>query len=69
MPKPIKNEHYLTDRQVADRWGVGVNTVKRRRGEGSLAFLRMGPHPTSPVRIPLSAVVAYEQARTEGGAA
>lgn len=68
MPKPIKTEQYLTDRQVADRWGVGLNTVKRRRREGSLAFLRMGPHPTSPVRIPLSAVLAYEAAQAGGAA-
>lgn len=68
MPKSIKNEQYLTDREVALRWQVGVNTVKRRRREGSLPTVRFGPHPTSPARIPLSAVLAYEAAQAGGAA-
>jgi excisionase family DNA binding protein len=65
VPKPIKNDQLLTDRQVAERWSTSRTTVRRLRYRGALPTTRVG----SLARIPLSAVLAYEAAQTEGGAA
>lgn len=65
MPKPIKNDQLLTDEQVAQRWATSRTTVRRLRYRGALPTTRVG----TLARIPLSAVLAYEAAQTEGGAA
>lgn len=63
--KTIKNDQLLTDRQVADRWATSATTVRRLRYSGALPTTRVG----TLARISLSAVLAYEAAQTEGGAA
>jgi len=65
VPKPVKNDQLLTDRQVAERWATSPTTVRRLRYSQALPTTRVG----SLARISLSAVLAYEAAQTEGGAA
>lgn len=69
MPPKIKseavNERYLADREVAARWGCSPTLVRRLRYKGHLPTVRLG----GVARVALSAVVAYETAQTEGGAA
>ena len=66
MPsKPSKTDQLLTDEQVAERWATSRTTVRRLRYSGALPTTRVG----SLARIPLSAVLAYEAAQTQGGAA
>ncbi len=66
MPiKPAKSDQLLTDKQVAERWATSTTTIRRLRYSGALPTTRVG----SLARIPLSAVLAYEAAQTEGGAA
>lgn len=65
MPKPTKNDQLLTDKQVAERWGTSTTTVRRLRYARALPTTRVG----TLARISLAAVLAYEAAQTEGGAA
>lgn len=66
MPgKPARNDQLLTDRQVAERWCCGTTTVRRLRYSGALPTTRVG----TLARVSLAAVLAYEAAQTEGGAA
>lgn len=58
-------ERYLSDREVAARWGCSPTLVRRLRYRGHLPTTKIG----GVARVALSAVVAYEQAQTEGGAA
>ncbi len=36
------NEKMLSRRQLADRWGVSKETLKRREKAGNLPFLKLG---------------------------
>lgn len=67
MPRKTNTapERYLSDKQIAERWGCSETFVRRERYAERLATTRFG----SVARVALSAVVAYEQARTDGGAA
>lgn len=56
------SERYLSDKQVAERWGCSATLVRRARYSGLLPTTKIG----GVARVALSAVVAYEQARTEG---
>ena len=60
VPKPIRNDVLLTDRQVAERWATSATTVRRLRYAGVLPTTRVG----SLARVSLSAVLAYEAAVT-----
>ena len=65
MPTKIKPpERLLTDREVAEQWGVSRTHVRRLRYAGHLPTVRVG----SLARIPESAVTAYVAAQTTGGA-
>lgn len=66
MPSKIKNaEVFLSDKQIAERWSCSATLVRRARYSGDLPTTRLGNN----ARVALSAVVAYEVSRTEGGAA
>lgn len=49
----------LTIPEVAARWKVGYETVRRWCLKGAIAVVRVGPH--SAIRIPRSEVERYEQ--------
>ena len=66
MPSKIKNaEVFLSDKQIAERWSCSATLVRRARYSGHLPTTRFG----GVARVALSAVVAYEAARTEGAEA
>lgn len=69
MPPKIKseaiNDRYLSDREVAARWSCSPTLVRRLRYRGHLPAIKIG----GVSRVALSAVIAYEAAQTEGGAA
>lgn len=69
MPPKIKSEaateRYLSDKEIAARWGCSPTLVRRLRYRGHLPTTRLG----GVARVALSAVVAHEAAMTEGGAA
>lgn len=66
MPSKINNaEVFLSDKQIAERWGCSATLVRRARYSGHLPTTKIG----GVARVALSAVVAYEASRTEGGAA
>lgn len=51
-------EKLLSPAELADRWSVSVETLKRRRRAGALTALKMG----RSVRFKLSEIVAIENA-------
>ena len=53
-----KNEVLLSRKQVADRWSVSLETIKRREAAGVLQPLRFSARQ---VRYRLSDVVSAEQ--------
>jgi hypothetical protein len=58
-------ERYLSDKEIAERWGCSATLVRRARYSGDLPTTRFG----GVARVALSAVLAYEAARTEGAEA
>ena len=54
---PPTAEKLLSPKQLADRWSVSVETLKRRRRAGELPTLKMG----RAVRFKLSDILAIEQ--------
>lgn len=61
----VKAEVFLSDKQIAERWACSATLVRRARYAGLLRTTRIG----GVARVALSAVVAYEQSRTEGAEA
>jgi len=51
---------------LADRWGVGLRTVDRRREAGLLPWLDLGEGDKPLVRIPVSVVLEYENRMLRG---
>lgn len=49
-------EKLLSPKQLADRWGISIETLKRRRRTGELRTLKMG----RLVRFKLSDILAME---------
>jgi hypothetical protein len=39
---PEKEPHFLTRRELAERWRVSIETLKRRERTGKLPSLRLG---------------------------
>lgn len=67
-PKTLKEDPafaVLTDEDLADRWGVTVNTLRYRRSMGKPfpKYFKIGRY----VRYYLSDVLAFEQANMRGG--
>lgn len=58
-------ERYLSDKEIAARWGCSPTLVRRARYAGHLPTTRFG----GVARVALSAVLAYEAAQTEGAGA
>lgn len=54
---PDAQNRFLTPEELAERWRVSIETLKRRRRTGSLPFHKMG----RGVRFSLSDVVTYEE--------
>jgi excisionase family DNA binding protein len=50
-------EKLLSPAELADRWSVSVETLKRRRRAGELKTLKLG----RAVRFKLSEIIAIEQ--------
>lgn len=53
------NETYYTYKQVAERFGVHVDTVRRWCYEGKLDYIKRGKLKTGAVRISLSAIERF----------
>lgn len=51
------DERLLSPAELADRWSVSVETLKRRRRSGELQTLKLG----RAVRFKLSDIIAIEQ--------
>ena len=51
-------EKFLSPAELADRWSLSVETLKRRRRDGVLAALKLG----RSVRFRLSDIIAIENA-------
>jgi excisionase family DNA binding protein len=51
-------EKLLSPAELADRWSVSVETLKRRRRDGALSALKLG----KSVRFKLSDILAIENA-------
>ena len=58
---------YLTTKDLAQRWKVGVKKIYRMKNRGEIPFARFG----GAIRFPLAAIEAYERTQTttpeEGG--
>ena len=54
---------FMTIQEVAFRWGCHANTVRRAVADGSLTATKL----RGRVKVPRSAVLAYEQAMTQRG--
>jgi len=52
------NPRLFTVAELADRWGVSYETVRRYIRKGALPALHVGP--TRLLRIPLQTVVTFE---------
>ncbi len=65
----VQPSMFLTDQQLADRWGISAKTLRNARVAGSyIPFVRIG----RLIRYRLSDVESYEaaqtrQSTTEGG--
>lgn len=53
----LNSPHYFTTKQLAARFNVSLETIKRRRREGLLPFYKFG----RSARISLEDVEAYER--------
>lgn len=64
MTSETGNEKWLTTTEVAERLGTYVKQVHRWREKGWFSNARpKSPVPGSPITIPESDVVAFEEAR------
>lgn len=61
IDRPTPPERLMTDREVAELFGVSRTHVRRLRYSGDLPTVRVG----KLARIPASAVAAYLVAHTE----
>lgn len=59
-PAGAADAELLTIAEVAARWKVGYETVRRWCLKGALNVVRVGPH--GAIRIPRAEVERYEQA-------
>ena len=60
----ITNKHSLTEKQLAERWGLSIKTLQdwRRKGTG-IAYLKLG----KAIRYPHEVVEKYEAEHMAGG--
>jgi hypothetical protein len=56
--RPNPSEQLLSRRAVASRWGVSVETVKRREADAGLRAMKFNPRL---VRYRLSDILAFEE--------
>lgn len=61
MKVPAAREPLLTDRQVAERLGIGVTTARRLRYAGQLPTVRVG----TLARVPAEAVEEFVKSNTK----
>ncbi|MDF3308761.1 helix-turn-helix domain-containing protein [Rhodococcus sp. T2V] len=60
MSDTEKQKRYFTPRQLAERWEVSIRKAQQIAKSGEIASMRVG----RTVRIPASAVAAYEKSHT-----
>ncbi len=62
-----ENKKYFTAKEVAERWGVSVDTIKKLCKAEVLRSLKIFTSNQSQFRIPIDWLENYEMANTSGG--
>jgi excisionase family DNA binding protein len=60
---PKRARSHLSVRELAERWGVSENFVRRQIWDGKLAHTRFG----RTIRVPVAAADEYAARNTSGG--
>jgi excisionase family DNA binding protein len=55
----MADEHFITTAEAAALLHVSEETVRRYTRTGKLSAVKVGGHKQSPIRIPISSVIAH----------